>query len=86
MVRCYSIVLRQSKLRFLNILKWYGVKKSQYFKVLKFILKKIKVWYEQWSLEYKKNWNIIIKCLNDKNNFFSRTYAIISKKYKDYVI
>jgi hypothetical protein len=57
-------------LRFLNILKWYGVEKSQYFRVLKFILKKIKVWYEQWSLDYKKNWNIIIKGLNDENKFF----------------
>jgi hypothetical protein len=47
MVGCYSIVLRQSKMKFLNILKWHGVEKSQYFKVLKFILKKIKVWYKQ---------------------------------------
>jgi hypothetical protein len=70
MVRCYSIVLRQSKLRFLNILKWYSVEKSQYVKVLKFILKKIKVWYEQWSLEYIKNRNIIIKGLNNENKFF----------------
>ena len=70
MVGCYGTVLRQSKLRFLNILKWHDVEKSQYFKVLKFILKKIKVWYEQWSLEYKKNWNIIIKCLNNENKFF----------------
>jgi hypothetical protein len=47
MVECYGIVLRQWILRFLNILKGHGVEESQYFKVLKFILKKIKVWYEQ---------------------------------------
>jgi hypothetical protein len=35
------------EIEILNILKWHGVEKSQYFKVLKFILKKIKVWYDQ---------------------------------------
>jgi hypothetical protein len=47
MVGGYDIVLKPSILRFLNILKGHGVEKGQYFKVLKFILKKIKVWYEQ---------------------------------------
>jgi hypothetical protein len=47
MVGYYGTVLTRSKLRFLNILKWHGIEKSQYFKILKFILKKIKVWYDQ---------------------------------------
>ena len=47
-----------------------NIKKNQYFKVSKLILKKIKVWHEQWGLEYEKNGKIIIKWLNDENKYF----------------